>query len=61
MELILVRHGEVNISNISNSLKKILETKLLEKYEDTIKKLDNIGLSDSGKEQANLLGRWLQK
>lgn len=61
MELILVRHGEVNISNISNSLKKILETKLLEKYEDTIKKLDNIGLSDSGKEQADLLGRWLQK
>ena len=61
MELILVRHGEVEISKINNNLKKILETKSHGKYEGALKKLDNIELSERGNEQAKLLGRWLQK
>lgn len=61
MELILVRHGEVEISKINNNLRKTLETKSHGKYEGALKKLDNIELSERGKEQAKLLGRWLQK
>ncbi|MGB3345909.1 MAG: histidine phosphatase family protein [Candidatus Humimicrobiia bacterium] len=61
MELILVRHGEVEISKINNNLRKILETESHGKYEGALKKLDNIELSERGNEQAKLLGRWLQK
>ena len=60
MELILARHGEVNIDN---EVKKILKIKCADK-EPTghmkLDRLDDIELSDSGKEQANLLGKWLQ-
>jgi len=61
MELILVRHGEVEISKINSNLRKILEKESHGKYEDAIKKLDDIELSERGKKQAKLLGRWLQK
>lgn len=61
MELILVRHGEVNMDN---EVKKILEIKSADK-EPTghmkLDRLDDIELSDLGKEQANLLGKWLQR
>jgi len=60
MELILARHGEVNIDN---EVKKILEIKSADKDATghmKLDRLDDMELSDSGKEQANLLGKWLQ-
>jgi len=60
MELILVRHGEVKIDN---EVKKILEVKCADRDATEhmkLDRLDNIELSDLGKEQANLLGKWLQ-
>jgi len=60
MELILVRHGEVKIDN---EVKKILEIKSADKDATghmKLDRLDDIELSDLGKEQANLLGKWLQ-
>lgn len=61
MELILVRHGEVKIDN---EVKKILEIKSAGRDATghmKLDRLDDIELSDLGKEQANLLGKWLQR